>query len=188
MTDYVATRWYRAPELLLANENYDFKIETWSVGCILAEMFLRKPFLMGSDWKNQLFLILDLLGSPSEEDTKFIENENARKFLGNFPSNQKDKLKDYFKDQTISAEGFDLLKNLLVFNPTKRFGVQEALQHPFLKDLHCPDDEPTREPLSKLEFEFENKNLNKEQIKDLIYEEILLYHFPEFQQQYANAL
>ena len=85
MTDYVATRWYRAPELLLANENYDAKIEVWSIGCILAEMFLRKPFLMGTDWKNQLFLILDLVGSPSEEDTDFIENDNAKKFLGNFP-------------------------------------------------------------------------------------------------------
>lgn len=52
MTDYVATRWYRAPELLLANENYDAKIEVWSVGCILGEMYLRKPFLMGTDWKN----------------------------------------------------------------------------------------------------------------------------------------
>lgn len=54
--------------------------------------------------------------------------------------------------------------------------------------MYCPDDEPTREPLSKLEFEFENKNLNKEQIKDLIYEEILLYHFPEFKKQYLEAL
>ena len=52
LTDYVATRWYRAPELLLGNENYDEKIDIWSVGCILAEMFLKKPFLMGTDWKN----------------------------------------------------------------------------------------------------------------------------------------
>ena len=52
LTDYVATRWYWAPELLLANLNYDTKIEIWSVGCILAEMYLRKPFLLGSDWKN----------------------------------------------------------------------------------------------------------------------------------------
>ncbi len=50
LTDYVATRWYRAPELILANENYDTKIEIWSLGCILAEMYLRKPFLMGTDW------------------------------------------------------------------------------------------------------------------------------------------
>lgn len=85
----------------------------------MAEMFLRKPFLMGTDWKNQLFLILDLLGSPSEADTEFIENENAKKFLGNFPSDQKDKLKDFFKDSAMSAEGFDLLKRLLVFNPNK---------------------------------------------------------------------
>lgn len=52
MTDYVATRWYRAPELILANERYDSKVEIWSLGCIMAEMYLRKPFLMGSDWKN----------------------------------------------------------------------------------------------------------------------------------------
>lgn len=127
MTDYVATRWYRAPELLLANENYDAKIEVWSVGCILAEMFLRKPFLMGTDWKNQLFLILDLLGSPSEEDTQFIENDNAKKFLGNFPSDLKDKMKDFFKDVEISDEGFDFLKKLLIFNPNKRISIQEAL-------------------------------------------------------------
>lgn len=102
MTDYVATRWYRAPELLLANEKYDAKVEVWSVGCILAEMYLRKPFLMGTDWKNQLFLILDLLGTPSEEDSSFIENENAKKFLGNFPQNFDNKLEQVFKDVNIS--------------------------------------------------------------------------------------
>ena len=98
MTDYVATRWYRAPELLLANEKYDAKVEVWSVGCILAEMYLRKPFLMGSDWKNQLFLILDLMGSPSDQDTDFIENDNAKKFLGNFPKDSKEKLSTVFKE------------------------------------------------------------------------------------------
>lgn len=86
MTDYVATRWYRAPELILANEKYDSKIEMWSLGCIMAEMYLRKPFLMGTDWKNQLFLIIDLLGKPQESDTNFIENPNAKKFLKTFPS------------------------------------------------------------------------------------------------------
>ena len=92
MTDYVATRWYRAPELLLANENYDEKVEVWSVGCIFAEMVLRKPFLMGTDWKNQLYLIIDLLGTPKNEDTEFVENENARKFLDNYPKNPEEKL------------------------------------------------------------------------------------------------
>ena len=57
-----------------------------------------------------------------------------------------------------------------------------------MKDLYCPEDEPTREPLDKNEFQFENINLNKEQIKDLIYEEILLYHFPDFKKWYDDRL
>ena len=113
MTDYVTTRWYRAPELTLANEEYDNKIDVWSVGCIMAELYSRKPFLMGSDWKNQLFLILDLLAKPSEADTAFIQNENAKKFLKNFPSQPKGNMKYMFSDIDISPTGFDLLENLL---------------------------------------------------------------------------
>lgn len=71
--------------MLLANEKYNEKIEVWSVGCILAEMYLRKPFLMGTDWKNQLFLILNLLGTPEAEDTEFIENPKAKTFLDSYP-------------------------------------------------------------------------------------------------------
>lgn len=127
MTDYVATRWYRAPELILANENYDSKIEIWSLGCIMAELYLRQPFLKGTDWKNQLYLILDTLGNPSDQDTEFIENPNAKKFLRNFPSNSKGKLKQIFQSVDISPEALDLLQKLLRFNPEKRYGVDEAL-------------------------------------------------------------
>lgn len=49
MTDYVATRWYRAPELLLAYKEYDSSVDMWSVGCILAELLRRKPFLPGTE-------------------------------------------------------------------------------------------------------------------------------------------
>lgn len=188
LTDYVATRWYRAPELLLANESYDEKIEVWSVGCILAEMYLRKPFLMGVDWKNQLYLILDLLSTPKKEDTDFIENPKAKEFLANYPENPSEKLTSYFEDVDISKEGFDLLKKMLVFNPNKRVSIEEALKHEYLKDLYCPEDEPIREPLNSQEFEFENENLNKEQIKDLIYEEILLYHFDDVKKNYEDKL
>lgn len=52
MTDYVATRWYRAPELLLGSEYYTPSVDVWSVGCILAELLIRKPFLPGSDTEN----------------------------------------------------------------------------------------------------------------------------------------
>lgn len=180
LTDYVATRWYRAPELLLGNENYDDKIDIWSVGCVLAEMFLRKPFLMGTDWKNQLFLILDLLGRPNPENIGFVENLKAREFLKNYDSKVVSTFDSQFNKLHLESDGLDLLKKLLIFDPTKRFSVGEALSHPFLADLFCPEDEPVSEPLSEIEFEFEQLDLNKEQTKDCIYEEILLHHFKEF--------
>lgn len=188
MTDYVATRWYRAPELLLANEGYDAKIDVWSVGCILAEMYLRKPFLMGTDWKNQLYLIVDLLGTPKDDELDFIENEKAKIFLQNYPHKEQGKFKEIFDAIKGDPNGIDLLKRMLVFDPRKRISVEEALQHPYLEELYCPEDEPTRDPINPIEFEFENVDLNKEQLKDMIYEEALLYHFNDFKDEYLKKV
>jgi serine/threonine protein kinase len=66
MTDYVATRWYRAPELLLSWKEYACSVDVWSVGCIFAELLRRKPFLPGSDTKNQIELIFDIIGTPTD--------------------------------------------------------------------------------------------------------------------------
>ena len=188
MTDYVATRWYRAPELLLGNEKYDEKIDVWSIGCILAEMFLRKPFLMGSDWKNQLYLIVELLGKQNDNDLSFIENVKAKDFLLSLETYSEENIESIFKDVEMSLESKDLITKMLIFNPHKRISVNDALAHPFLSELYCPEDEPTTTPLNPLEFEFENLSLNKEQIKDLIYEEVLLYHYPEFKKKYDENL
>lgn len=57
LTDYVATRWYRAPELLLGSYDYTAAVDMWSVGCIFAEMLLRKPFMKGKSTKEQLEII-----------------------------------------------------------------------------------------------------------------------------------
>lgn len=77
---------------------------------------------------------------------------------------------------------------LMVFNPEQRITAVEALSHPFLAKLHMEEDEPAREPVSPMEFEFEKYNLNREQLKDCIYEEILLYHFPEKMKEYEERL
>ena len=81
MTEYVVTRWYRAPELLLSCERYDAGIDIWSVGCILAELFLRKPLFPGKDYLSQLKLIIQTLGSPSEEELTFVTTPKARAFI-----------------------------------------------------------------------------------------------------------
>jgi len=78
MTDYISTRWYRAPELLLGSEYYTTAVDMWSIGCILAELLIRKPFLPGSDTENQLEVIVAVLGKPS---SKYIKKYSAGGWL-----------------------------------------------------------------------------------------------------------
>ena len=71
MTGYVATRWYRAPEIMLNWMRYDVTVDMWSVGCILGEMIHGKPLFPGKDYMDQLKLIMKLCGKPSREDQQF---------------------------------------------------------------------------------------------------------------------
>lgn len=81
MTEYVVTRWYRAPELLLNAECYTPAIDMWSVGCIIAEMLGRRPVFPGKDYIDQLKLICKALGSPSEAEMAFVHHERAREYI-----------------------------------------------------------------------------------------------------------
>lgn len=79
------TRWYRAPELLLSCEHYTTAIDVWSVGCILAELLGRRPLLPGKDYVDQLKLIIQTLGPPSEDDLTFISSHKARAYIRALP-------------------------------------------------------------------------------------------------------
>jgi mitogen-activated protein kinase 1/3 len=78
MTEYVATRWYRAPEIMLTFKEYTKAIDVWSVGCILAEMLSGKPLFPGRDYHHQLTLILDVLGTPTMDDFYAIKSRRVR--------------------------------------------------------------------------------------------------------------
>ena len=182
MTDYVATRWYRAPEVLLAYKKYTTAMDMWSVGCILGELLLRKPLLPGSDVSHQLEVIFNLIGTPSDEDIDSIPNPRARDKVRRMPKRKGKPFELLFRD--ANPESVDLLKKMLIFNPNKRITIDEALRHPYLESLHCPDDEPVDRAVSKFDFEFEKQLLTMRDLKDLIYEEILLYHFPDKRSEY----
>lgn len=94
------TRWYRAPELLLSCEHYTTAIDVWSVGCILAELLGRRPLLPGKDYVDQLKLIIQTLGPPSEDDLTFISSHKARAYIRALPPAE---VRDY-------AQGAPLLK------------------------------------------------------------------------------
>jgi len=85
MTEYVATRWYRAPEIMLSWKEYTKAIDVWSVGCIFAELLGRKPLFPGKDYIHQLNLITDVIGSPDEEDIECIESDKARRYIRSLP-------------------------------------------------------------------------------------------------------
>lgn len=199
MTEYVATRWYRAPEIMLTFKEYTKAIDVWSVGCILAEMLSGKPLFPGKDcmchaipnssiWQlyrvetnarylvtdhHQLTLILDVLGTPTMEDYYGIKSRRAREYIRSLPFKKKVPFRTLFPNTSELA--LDLLEKLLAFNPVKRITVEEALKHPYLEPYHDPDDEPTAPPIPEEFFDFDKHkdNLSKEQLKQLIYQEIM---------------
>ena len=167
-TPYVATRWYRAPELLLMWEQANKAMDVWSVGCIMAELLGRKPIFPGNNYLHQLDLILDVLGTPPDSDVKGCEK--GINYLKQLPKRTPKDLRTIFPHATPQA--LDLLKKMLHFDPTKRITVEKALEHPYLANLHDPQDEPTCPPF---EFEFEHI-AEKGDIKQMIYNEIMQWN------------
>lgn len=93
-------------------------------------------------------------------------------------------LRNRFKN-LISEEGLDLLLRMLAFDPEDRISVTDALKHPFLKELHCEEDEPIREPLKIQDFDFEGQSdLTAFNYRCLLYEECLSVNFPQFDMQH----
>ncbi|KAK9473623.1 kinase-like domain-containing protein [Dipodascopsis tothii] len=140
LTEYVATRWYRAPEIMLSFQSYTKAIDVWSVGCILAELLGGKPFFKGHDYVDQLNQILHYLGTPSEETLSRIGSPRAQEYVRGLPYMPKIPFTKLFP--TANPEALDLLERMLAFDPSERITVAEALNHPYLKIWHDPADEP----------------------------------------------
>ncbi|XP_010554425.1 PREDICTED: mitogen-activated protein kinase 17 [Tarenaya hassleriana] len=184
-TDYVATRWYRAPELCgCFYSNYTPAIDIWSVGCIFAEMLTGKPLFPGKNVVHQLELVTDLLGTPSPETIARIRNEKARKYLSNMRRKERVPFSQKFPNADPVALG--LLQRLIAFDPKDRPSAEEALADPYFQGLANVEYEPSRHPISKLEFEFERRKLTREDVRELMYREILEYH-PQMLQEYLQG-
>ncbi|XP_044158773.1 mitogen-activated protein kinase 7 isoform X2 [Bufo gargarizans] len=172
MTEYVATRWYRAPELMLSLHEYTQAIDMWSVGCIFAEMLGRKQLFPGKNYIHQLQLIMTVLGTPSSQVIHAIGAERVRAYIQSLPSRQPVPWTDLYPQGDRKA--LNLLSKMLRFDPRERISVREALRHPFLSKYHDPDDEP--ECVPAFDFGFDKKILTKEQIKEAIVAEIDNFH------------
>ena len=133
MTHEIITLWYRPPEVLLGIENYTTKVDSWSIGCIMAEMITGKPLFPGDSEIGQLFKIFQIMGTPNEETWPGITK--LKDYSLNFPQWKPKKLKDLFPN--FDKDGLDLMEKFLQMDPDKRITIKDALNHPFLEKVRA---------------------------------------------------
>ncbi|GMF16273.1 unnamed protein product [Phytophthora lilii] len=181
LTEYVVTRWYRAPEIMLNCLHYTTAIDVWAVGCIFAEMLLREPLFPGNDYLHQLKLIIKFLGTPKQEDIGFVKNTKALRFLTKLAISKPKKWRDVFAgsgaENSVSSEAIDLLSKMLLFNPKKRISVNAALRHPYLATFFDESDLVVSKPFD-FSFDLPDDQLTKDALINLLCEDIEQFHPP----------
>lgn len=176
-TEYVGTRWYRAPEVVLTSTEYTAAVDMWSAGCILGELMGRKVMFKGGDFLDQIKTICSILGTPEDSELSFIppENSAARAFMkGRFERMPPQNFRVLYPDASESQ--CDLLAQLVQFDPNKRPNAQLALRHPYLDDLHDEDDEPVADGHVDWSFDEETEpdGLQRKLYREAATEEVLL--------------
>jgi len=139
LTSEVVTLWYRAPDILLGNNNYGNGVDLWAVGCIFAEMVTGKPLVAGRNDQDQLKKIFELLGTPDETTWPTINGYPNSKNVTQLTKDHgtfEGRSKTLFASTafvTLGTEGVDLLTRHLQYEPSERISAKEALQHPFCR-------------------------------------------------------
>lgn len=173
MTDYVATRWYRSPEILLGSRRYTKGVDMWSLGCIMAEMIAGKPLYPGTSTMNQLDRIMSTLPPPSRQDVESINSPYAQAVLEQIIHRRHKHLVDVLPQ--ADDVSLDLLTQLLQFNPDKRITADQCLIHPYVARFHDKEKEPVvgTEIIPVLD---DNVQLSIEDYRQCLYKDIVLRH------------
>jgi len=129
-TDYVSTRWYRAPEVLLRSTSYNSPIDTWAMGCIMAELYTLRPLFPGSSEADEIYKICSVLGSPTQstwpEGIRLANQMNFR-----FPQFVPTPLASLIPN--ASPEGIQIMTDYMKYDPNQRPGIPQSLQYPYFQ-------------------------------------------------------
>ena len=156
---YICSRFYRPPELVIGATIYTTQVDVWSMGCVIAELVINKPIFAGKTATDQLLQIMKVLGTPTPEEIKAM-NE---KFKSKLPQKEAKPWKEYFAGKTDDEQFIDLVANLLVYDPTKRFSPYQALNHPFFDDLKKKGAKIPKHlfEFKQCEIDFDKENIEK---------------------------
>jgi len=202
LTGHVVTRWYRAPELILLQENYTEAIDLWSVGCIYAELLGmlegthvldRGPLFPGTscfplspdhkhrtDYKyhtqgkhDMLNKIFNIIGTPTDAEIAALDRDDAKKYMSCFAKRPAGGFGERLPH--VDKVAIDMLTQLLKFSPTERITVDKALEHDVVKEIRDPKKETKAAGMVKLEFEKEQE-LTEGLLRRQYLREIRKYH------------
>jgi serine/threonine protein kinase len=144
LTPKVVSLWYRPPELLLNSENYDFSVDSWGAGCVIAELLLGIPLFKGTSELNQLEKIADLLGPPTLklwpglQDMPLFKDGNYELPFSDKSWSGRGRSKFLDKFSNLSTAGIVLLSKLLQYDPTARWTLKSAHACTWFKEFPLP--------------------------------------------------
>jgi len=144
LTDYVATRWYRAPELLLGSTNYSFGVDMWAIGCIMGEITDGQPIFPGESEVDQLYIVQKIIGPLTPEHMDLFM-ANAR-FAGlKFPDMSRPETLQKKYVGKLGKRALNFLKGLLSMEPTERPTTSSCLANPYFEGMDVSPPIPVRE-------------------------------------------
>jgi serine/threonine protein kinase len=115
-----------------------------------------------------LTIISEKLGKLPENELDFVTSDKAKRFMRKLPNKPSTPLNIQF--QNTPSDALDLMRSMLQIHPRRRINVQESLAHPFLAQLHSPEDEPEAE--TPFDFSFEKEKLHRLRLQELIWKEV----------------
>lgn len=135
---YITSRYYRAPELIFGRKNYDYTIDIWSAGCVMAEMVIGKPLFKGDNAVAYLIEVIKKMGTPSEYELNSMNPDYAKRELPKVVgSGLAEPL--HASNEKVDPAIIDLIEKMIVYTPKRRIGLYEAMCHPYFDELRQRD-------------------------------------------------
>eukprot|EP00667_Euglena_gracilis_P006680 EG_transcript_6740 len=185
LTNYVVTRWYRAPELLLDNTRYNAAIDVWSIGCIFGEMLRGSALFPGESTMDQLHRVTDALGLPRDDDLWWIQSAKTRDYLKS-RSGKENRVPSSAELRSLLPADIkplanDFVRHMLTFNPYKRWSADWLLEHPYLGDCHRP--ESCTRASATFRWQWDSDYPSVDVLRDLFWKELAAFH-PEIEERF----